>query len=62
MLKPEHGQAIELTFKLILGQDNWKADDVMVDNISLILGYRPQFKSLYTQSGFDGLVGYLNGH
>ncbi len=62
VLTPVHGGAIELAFKLILGKDSWKASDVMVDNVSLILGYRAQFRSLYTQGGFDGLVAYLNNH
>ena len=62
LLTPLNGQPIELAFNLFLGQENWKADDVVVNSVSLVLAYKPQFIQLYRQGGFDGLVAYLNSY
>ena len=55
------GQTVDLSFSLFLDRGSWRANDVFVDNISLILAYKPQFSSVYKQRGFDGLIEYLNG-
>ena len=62
LLTPVNGQPIELAFNLYLGQENWKANDVVVDSVSLVVAYKPQFTQLYRQGGVDGLVAYLNSH
>jgi phospholipid transport system substrate-binding protein len=59
---PTSGQPVDLALSLESEQDHWKANDVFVDNVSLIDSYKPQFESLYKQSGVDGLVGYLGSH
>jgi phospholipid transport system substrate-binding protein len=62
VVKPAAGDAVNLALNLSLAQDSWKANDVSVENISLIRSYRPQFSSLYKQNGFDGLVEFLKSH
>ncbi|MDB5976897.1 MAG: toluene tolerance family protein [Nevskia sp.] len=62
VVKSTNAQPIDLALNLSLAEDTWKANDVVMDNISLIVSYRPQFASLYKQGGFDGLVEYLNSH
>jgi ABC-type transporter MlaC component len=62
VLIPVNDQPIELAFPLFLGRENWKANDVVVDSVSLIVAYKPQFNRLFQQGGFDGLVAYLNSH
>lgn len=61
-VKSADGQSIDLSLTLVASQQNWKAIEVTVDNVGLITSYKPQFKSLYEQHGYDGLIGYLNSH
>jgi phospholipid transport system substrate-binding protein len=62
-VKAADGQSIDLSLTLVASQqNNWKAIEVTVDNVGLITSYKPQFKSLYEQHGYDGLIGYLNSH
>ncbi len=62
VVKPSAGDAVNLALNLSLAQGTWKANDVSVENISLVRSYKPQFGSLYKQSGFDGLVEFLKSH
>jgi phospholipid transport system substrate-binding protein len=62
VVNPTNGQPVDLVLNLSLVQGAWRANDVVVDNISLIVSYRPQFDSLFKQSGFSGLITYLNSH
>lgn len=61
-VKSADGQNIDLALSLAAGEQNWKVIEVIVDNVGLITSYKPQFKSLFQQSGYDGLIGYLNSH
>lgn len=61
-VKAADGQSIDLSLTLVASQQNWKAIEVTVDNVGLVTSYKPQFKSLYEQHGYDGLIGYLNSH
>jgi|GEM_PF-7069226 len=61
VVKTASGPSINLALDFTLENNIWKADDVVVDNVSLILSYRPQFESLYQKRGFSGLVAFLNG-
>ena len=62
VLTPANDQPINLSFNLFLGRENWKANDVVVNSVNLIVAYKPEFNRLYRQGGFDGLVAYLNSH
>jgi ABC-type transporter MlaC component len=59
---PSSGQPVDLALTLQSEQDHWKANDVFVENVSLIDSYKPQFESLYKRSGVDGLLAYLGSH
>lgn len=61
-VKSADGQSIDLSLTLVASQQSWKAIEVTVDNVGLITSYKPQFKSLFEQQGYDGLIGYLNSH
>jgi phospholipid transport system substrate-binding protein len=61
-VKSADGQTIDLALSLMAGPQNWKVIEVTVDNVGLITSYKPQFRSLFDKSGYDGLIGYLNSH
>jgi phospholipid transport system substrate-binding protein len=52
----EKGQETSINYKLHLVRDEWKAYDVVVENISLVNNYRSQFQRVLSTASLDELI------
>ncbi len=52
---------IELVFHLATrdGAKTWVAEDVVIDEVSLVQNYREQFNKIIAEEGWDGLIGKM---
>jgi phospholipid transport system substrate-binding protein len=56
----KQGDAIEVTYALRLdGAGRWRAEDVHVQQVSLMENYRAQFNAVIGRSSYEGLVAKL---
>jgi phospholipid transport system substrate-binding protein len=53
------GPAIPITYNLFLKDGNWKVQDVVIDNTSLVANYRSSFSSEIKRDGLDALISKL---
>lgn len=53
---PSKGEPFSVNYRLHLVGSEWKAYDVVVDNISLVSNYRSQFHRFLTNASFDELL------
>ena len=50
---------IPICYRLLLKGDDWKAYDVIVDGISLVMNYREQFVTILRSSSYEHLLQIL---
>ncbi len=50
------GKEYSIRYKLHLVANDWKIDDVVVENISIVNNYRAQFSRIIDQSTYEKLV------
>ena len=53
------GKPLNIDYRMVAANDDWKVYDVLVDGVSLVVNYRSMFDSTVEQSGLDGLVSLL---
>ncbi|WP_339050428.1 ABC transporter substrate-binding protein [Rickettsiella endosymbiont of Xylota segnis] len=58
----ESGPQINLNYRMLRVQGQWKLYDFSVDGVSIIESFRSQFVEELRQSGIDGLIGKLAQH
>ncbi len=58
----DSGPAINVSYRLMRVNDQWKLYDFSVDGISLIQSFRSQFAEELQQRGMDGLIQELAQH
>lgn len=58
----ESGPQINLNYRMLRVQDQWKLYDFSVDGVSIIESFRSQFVEELRQSGIDGLISKLAQH
>ena len=54
------GPAIPVTYEMHKTDDGWKAIDVAIDGVSLVLNYRSSFNQEIRRNGIDGLIQRLS--
>ena len=52
-------QVAEVDYRLRQGDNGWKIDDVIIDNVSLVANFRSQFQDVISNGGFDALMKLL---
>jgi phospholipid transport system substrate-binding protein len=50
------GKSSKVVYKLFLEGTNWKAWDLILDDVSSLRSYRDQFSSIVGKEGFEGLM------
>jgi len=50
------GKSSKVVYKLFLEGSDWKAWDLVLDEVSSLRSYRDQFSSIVGKEGFDGLM------
>ncbi len=58
----ESGPQINLNYRMLRVQNQWKLYDFSVDGVSIIESFRSQFVEELRQSGIDGLISKLAQH
>lgn len=53
------GPSIPISYNLFLNDGNWKVQDVVIDNTSLVANYRSSFSSEIKRDGLDALISKL---
>ncbi|MEO5573813.1 MAG: ABC transporter substrate-binding protein [Gammaproteobacteria bacterium] len=53
------GPSIPINYNLFLKNGNWKVQDVVIDNTSLVANYRSSFSSEIRRDGLDALIDKL---
>jgi phospholipid transport system substrate-binding protein len=56
MLRSPEGTEYSLEYRLRLIGKDWKAYDVVIENVSIVNNYRSQFARLINKSSYDGLI------
>ena len=56
---PARGDAIAVSYRLHLVENQWKVYDVVVENISLVNNYRSQFSRILATASIDELLSKL---
>ena len=56
---PARGDAIAVSYRLHLVENQWKIYDVVVENISLVNNYRSQFSRILATASIDELLSKL---
>ena len=55
-LKKTGAPPVEVNYAMWKTAEGWKAYDITVENVSLVITYRSQFGEEITRSGIDGLI------
>jgi phospholipid transport system substrate-binding protein len=53
---PGSGEQVAVNYRLHLVNDEWKVYDVVIENISLVNNFRPQFNRILNSASFDELL------
>jgi phospholipid transport system substrate-binding protein len=56
MLRSPEGTEYSLEYRLRLIGKDWKAYDVVIENVSIVNNYRSQFARLINKSSYEGLI------
>lgn len=56
MIRSPDGTEYSLEYRLQLIGKEWKAYDVVIENVSIVNNYRSQFARLINKSSYDGLI------
>jgi phospholipid transport system substrate-binding protein len=56
MIRSPEGTEYSLEYRLRLIGKDWKAYDVVIENVSIVNNYRSQFARLINKSSYDGLI------
>ncbi len=59
MINQPGGQPIPVDYKMKKGTDGWKAFDIVINGVSMVLSYRGTFDAEIGQNGIDGLIKML---
>lgn len=55
-------EPINVTYRLIAKQDNWKVYDISIEGVSLLKGFKSQFSQEIERSGMDHVINRLKEH
>jgi phospholipid transport system substrate-binding protein len=56
MIRSPDGTEYSLEYRLHLAGKEWKAYDVVIENVSIVNNYRSQFARLINKSSYEGLI------
>lgn len=59
LLKGE-GQQLKMNYRLVKSGQSWKVFDIIIENVSLVQGYRAQFSDDIKSNGLPGAVETIN--
>lgn len=60
LINKQGGQAIPVDYEMKKSADGWKAFDVSIEGVSMVMSYRGTFDTQIQQNGIDGLIKMLS--
>lgn len=62
VIDQKSGPSMNVNYRLVLQDSEWKVYDFSVDGVSMVQSYRSQFTPILNQSGMEGLLTKLSAH
>ncbi|HCI13884.1 MAG: hypothetical protein A2063_08240 [Gallionellales bacterium GWA2_60_142] len=61
MITKPGAQAVPVDYEMKKSADGWKAFDIVINGVSMVMSYRGTFDAEVQQNGIDGLIKMLSG-